>query len=67
MLASFRKFSEVDGKEWSIYQAVDQMIDEFAENQHCGVGLAKERVKTREDLLAPGCPDVEFLSDFGKI
>jgi len=53
VLARPSQFGEVDGKEWSVDEAVNQMVDELAQDQRRGIGLAKEVVQTRKHPFRP--------------
>ena len=65
VLAGSGEFGEVDGEEGPVDEAVDEMIDQFAEDEGCAVGLAEEGIDGGEDVLGSRGPDIEILSYFG--
>ncbi len=67
MLPCSCKLSEVDGEEGAVNEAVDKVVDEFAEDECRAVGLAEESVDGGKDVLCTGSPDIKVLPNFGKI
>lgn len=67
VLACSGKLSEVDREEGSVYEAVDEMVDEFAEHERCAIGLSKEGIDGSEDVLRPRRPGIQILTDLGQV
>ena len=63
MLAVASQLRQIDREKGSVDEAVDEMIDEFAEDEDCCLWLSKHHMQTGKHLPGAGCPNVEFLAN----
>lgn len=65
MLSRAAQFNQVDREERAVYQAVNEMIDQFTQQKSCAFRVRKQGLDGSKHVLRARRPDIKLMSDLG--